>query len=71
MLDFEKKPLSELLMNRTVFAVFEEEFSQGTWLDVTALLASDSNIHDLYQDLTVPKAVLDRIVERLRSMEIA
>ena len=45
MLDFEKKPLSELLMNRAVFAVFEEEFSQGTWLDVTALLASDSNIH--------------------------
>lgn len=58
-------PLSELLKNRDVFKVFDEEFQKDTWLDVTALLGSESTINQLYGDRTVPDETLDRIVARL------
>ena len=61
-------PLNKLLSDRNVFEVFDEEFHKGSWLDVTALLASDSVLSDLYQDDTVPTEVLDRIAERLEAM---
>ena len=64
-MDYREYPLSELLKNRKIFAVFDEEFQKGTWLDVTALLGSDSSINQLYHDGTVPRETLDRIVERL------
>lgn len=57
--------LKDLLSNREVFQIFDEEFSGAIWLDVTALLKSESTMADLYKDNTVPKEVLDRIVARL------
>lgn len=57
--------LKDLLSNREVFQIFDEEFSGAIWLDVTALLKSESTLADLYKDNTVPKEVLDRIVTRL------
>lgn len=68
--DFTKAPLTELLRDRKIFAVFDQEFSRGRWLDVTALLNSESSITDLYEDGTVPAEVLDRIVERISSMTV-
>ena len=57
--------LSVLLQNRDIFAVFDEEFHKATWLDVTALLSSESTLSDLYTDGIVPAAVLDEIVKRI------
>lgn len=65
--DFCKLPLSELLQDRSIFHIFDEEFQKAGWLDVTALLNSESRIQDLYDDKTVPAEVLDRIVERVRT----
>ncbi|MEE3481754.1 MAG: hypothetical protein VZQ80_07180, partial [Lachnospiraceae bacterium] len=59
------KPLKELLSDRTVFSVFDDEFREAGWLDVTVLLKSESSLSDLYRDGTVPKEVLDRIQMRL------
>ncbi len=64
-MDYREFPLSELLKNRKIFAVFDEEFQKGTWLDATALLQSESSINQLYRDGTVPQDTLDNIVERL------
>ena len=64
-MDYREYPLSKLLQNRKIFAVFDEEFQKGTWLDATALLGSDSTINQLYRDGTVPSDTLDKIVERL------
>ncbi len=64
-MDFRDYPLSLLLKNRDIFTVFDEEFNKGTWLDVTALLNSESSINQLYSDDTVPAETLDRIVARL------
>ena len=64
-MDYREYPLSELLQNRKIFAVFDEEFQKGTWLDATALLGSESTINQLYRDGTVPHETLDNIVERL------
>jgi len=64
-MNYRNYPLSELLKNREIFAIFDEEFQKGTWLDVTALLGSESTINQLYGDGTVPAETLDRIVARL------
>ena len=64
-MDYREYPLSELLKNRKIFAVFDEEFQKGTWLDAAALLGSEGTINQLYRDGTVPSETLDRIVERL------
>lgn len=64
-MDYREYPLAQLLQNRKIFAVFDEEFRKGTWLDVTALLGSESTINQLYRDGTVPRDTLDKIVERL------
>lgn len=64
-MDYREYPLSQLLKNRKIFAVFDEEFQKGTWLDPTALLGSDSTINQLYRDGTVPRDTLDSIVTRL------
>ena len=64
-MDFKQQPLSALLQDRDIFAVFDEEFHRATWLDVTALLSSESTLLDLYADGTVPKSVLDEIVKRI------
>ncbi|MDD6351707.1 MAG: hypothetical protein PUG16_04835 [Lachnospiraceae bacterium] len=66
--DFRNKPLSELLQDRSIFHIFDEEFQKAGWLDVTALLNSESRIEDLYEDKTVPADVLDRIVERVSAL---
>ena len=58
-------PLSALLSDRRVFGIFDEEFHRHTWLDVTALLGSESTLGGLYSDGIVPSEVLDRIVKRL------
>lgn len=64
-MDYREYPLSQLLQNRKIFAVFDEEFQKGTWLDATALLRSDSTINQLYRDGSVPRETLDEIVNRL------
>lgn len=66
--DFRNKPLSELLQDRSIFHIFDEEFQKAGWLDVTALLNSESRIEDLYEDKTVPADVLDRIVEKVNAL---
>ena len=64
-MDIKQQPLSVLLQDRDIFAVFDEEFGRATWLDVTALLSSESTLLDLYADGTVPAEVLDEIVKRI------
>lgn len=64
-MDYREFPLSELLQNRKIFSVFDEEFQKGTWLDATALIGSECTINQLYLDGTVPRETLDKIVERL------
>ena len=64
-MDYKQIPLSELLSDRRVFGIFDEEFHKATWLDVTALLGSESTLGGLYNDGIVPPEVLDRILSRL------
>ena len=64
-MDYKQQPLSELLQNRAIFAIFDEEFQRATWLDVTALLSSESTLLDLYTDGIVSADVLDKIVKRI------
>ena len=61
--------LADLLKNRTVYEIFDEEFRRGTWLDASALVGSESSIEDLYNDKTVPSGVLDAVVERLEKLD--
>jgi|GEM_PF-1087891 hypothetical protein len=70
-IDITSIKLKDLLANREVFQIFDEEFSGAIWLDVTALLKSESTLNDLYKDNTVPKEVLDRIVKRLTINEMS
>ena len=65
-MDISKEPLSVILQDRDIFSVFDEEFQKATWLDVTALLSSESTLTDLYNDGTVPSDVLDEIVNRIK-----
>lgn len=66
---FDEMPLSQLLQNRDVFKIFEDEFAKGsTWLDVTALLDSDSTLQDLAADHTIPQETLEAIVRRIDEM---
>lgn len=62
-------PFSELLKDREIFAIFDEEFQKGTWLDVAALVGSDSCIDASYKDETIPKVTLDHIVARLEKLQ--
>lgn len=64
-MEFRQLSFSELLQDRAAFQVFHEEFQKGTWLDVAALVGSESCIDDAYKDGTIPEAVLDAIVARL------
>lgn len=68
MTGYETIPMSNLLKNRDIFRIFDTEFQEVGWLDASVLLASDSTIKDLYADETVPKQVLDKIVERLNTL---
>ncbi|MDD6381250.1 MAG: hypothetical protein PUG04_06160 [Lachnospiraceae bacterium] len=67
-MQYEDIPLKNLLSDRQVFGIFDEEFRNGGWLDVTALLDSESSFEDLYHDGTVPEKVLDRIKKRLTDL---
>ena len=69
-MDFKDTPLSELLQNREIFAVFDKEFQKTSWLDLTALLRSESSIKDLYADTIVPHEVLDNVVKKLDFLEM-
>ena len=60
-MDYKNTPLSQLLRDREMFAIFDDEFQKATWLDVTALLSSDSTVMDLYADGTVPKEDVEAI----------
>ena len=64
-MDYKERPLSELLQDREIFAIFDDEFQKAIWLDVTALLSSESTLQSLYADGTVPKDVLDAIEKRI------
>lgn len=39
------------------------------WLDVAALVGSESSIDDAYKDGTIPEKTLDHIVARLEEFE--
>ncbi len=65
-MDYRDIPLTDLLQDRRIFSIFDEEFRKGTWLDATALLGSESTLGGLYEDGTVPADVLDNIIKRLR-----
>ena len=67
-MNFREIPLAELLQDRRIFSIFDDEFRKGTWLDVTALLGSESTLGGLYEDGTVPTEVLDNILKRLRAL---
>lgn len=67
-MEFRQIPFSELLQDRAAFDVFHEEFQKGTWLDVAALVGSESTIDDAYKHDTIPADVLDAIVTRLEEM---
>ena len=67
-MDYSRSTIGELLLNREVFAIFDEEFHKGTWLDVTALQASESRFSDLRADDIVPADVLERIEKRLAEL---
>ena len=67
-MDFKKLPFSQMLQDRKVFGIFDDVFQQGTWLDVSELLASESCIEDAYVDGTIPKETLDLIVERMEAL---
>ncbi len=64
-MDILDRPLAEILADRKIFNIFDEEFRNAGWLDVTALLKSESSFNDLYKDGTVPEVVLDRIKEKI------
>ena len=68
-MDILDRPLAEILADRKIFNIFDEEFRNAGWLDVTALLKSESSLNDLYRDGTVPEAVLDRIKEQISGGE--
>ncbi len=57
-MDFKKLPFSQMLQDRRVFGIFDDVFQQGTWLNVSALLASESCIEDAYADGTIPSETL-------------
>ena len=68
-MDFKKLPFSQMLQDRRVFGIFDDVFQQGTWLNVSALLTSESCIEDAYADGTIPSETLDLIVERLEDLQ--
>ena len=68
-MDYRQIPLSELLRDRRIFSIFDEEFRKSTWLDVTALLGSESTLGGLYEDGIVPPEVLDNVIKRLRGVK--
>lgn len=69
-MNFQDLPLSQILSDRRVFGIFDEEFqNSNTWLDVSALVQSESTIQDLYNDQTVPHDILDIIVARLHDFQ--
>ncbi len=67
-MNYREMPVGDLLRDRRIFSIFDEEFRLGTWLDATALLGSESTLGDLYDDGTVPQEVLDAILNRLRTL---
>ena len=67
-MEFRQIPFSELLQDRAAFDVFHEEFQKGTWLDVAALVGSESTIDDAYKHDSIPADVLYAIVARLEEM---
>ena len=68
-MDYSGVALNELLKDRRISELFDDEFHKATWLDASALIGSESTISDLYSDGTVPKAVLDKITERLNALD--
>ena len=68
MKDYRKIPLSQLLADRDIFAIFDEEFQKESWLDVTVLVHSEGSIDDMLQDDVIPQRVLLRIIDRLDEM---
>ncbi len=68
-MDYRKVPFSQLLQQREIFSIFDEEFQKGsTWLDVAAIVRSESTIEDVYRDGTVPSETLDAIVKRIENL---
>ena len=65
-MDYKSLPLSQILRERDIYVIFDEEFQKASWLDLSALQASDSTMEDLYSDNILPKDVLDKIDERIK-----
>ncbi len=65
-MSYKTVPFSQLLQQREIFAIFDEEFRKGsTWLDASAIVHSESSIEDAYKDGTIPSDTLDAIVKRI------
>lgn len=68
-MELRRLPFSQILQDRKIFTIFDEEFQKGMWLDVAALVGSESSIDDAYKDGTIPEKTLDHIVARLEEFE--
>ncbi|MCR4674727.1 MAG: hypothetical protein K5675_06940 [Lachnospiraceae bacterium] len=66
-MDYKSLPLSQILREREIYVIFDEEFQRATWLDLSALQNSESTMEDLYTDKIVPKDVLDIIDQRIQN----
>ena len=65
-MDYKNLPLSQILREREIYIIFDEEFQKSTWLELSALQSSESTVEDLLADGIVPKEVLERIDERIQ-----
>jgi hypothetical protein len=61
--------LSTILRDRAIFNIFDQEFQKESWLNLSMLTGSECSIDDCYKDGTVPKTVLDKIVDKLEAFE--
>lgn len=64
-------PLNKLLKNQKVYQVFYESFRKDPWLDLTALVDSETTINGLYEDGIVPSNVMNSIMDDLKSIQNA
>lgn len=68
MKNYMQTPLAELLQDRDVFGIFDEEFQKESWLDVTVLVHSECSIDEIIKDGSIPPSVLERIVKSLDAL---
>ncbi len=63
-------PLSVILRDKEIYKIFDDEFSRYEWLDASALLGCEASVKQLMDDQTVPKDILERIIDKLPIRDI-